>query len=109
MPRSDRAARAAAFLGALAVLAVPAAVFGARLSHGLTLLRSLYAGVPAACVLGLAAVVAARRARFASARSVRPDATGPIRLARVLAWTGLYVGVTAALALGVYGALRWAQ
>jgi hypothetical protein len=109
MPGNSRTARAAVLFGALAVLAIPGAVFGSRLAHGVTLLHALYAAVPAACLLGLVAVASARRARFAAARSVRPDATGPVRVARLLAWAGLYVGITAALALGVYGALRWAQ
>ncbi len=109
MPSSRHAARAAAVLGALAVLAIPAAVAGSRALDGVTLLHALYVAVPVACALGLAAVVTARRGRLAAARSVRPDARGPGRLARSLAWAGLYVGVTAALALAVYGVLRWAQ
>jgi hypothetical protein len=109
MSSSRRAARAAVVFGALAVIAIPAAVFGSRLLGGVTLLRALYVAVPAACLLGLIAVASARRARLAAARSVRPDDVGPGRLARWLAWAGLYVGITAALALAVYGALRWAQ
>jgi hypothetical protein len=109
MPSSRRAARAAALLGALAVLAVPAAVFASRRLSGLTLLHALYIAVPASCVLGLLAVAFTRRARLAATRSVRPKETGPGLVARSLAWAGLYVGVTAALALAVYGALRWAQ
>ena len=109
MPGSSRAARAAVFLGALAVLVIPAAVFGERLVHGATLLHALYVAAPVAVSLGLVAVLLARRARFASARSVRPDAGGPLRLARAFAWAGLYAGITTALALGVFGVLRWAQ
>ncbi len=109
MPSSRRAARAAGLFGALAVLAVPAAVAGSRFLNGITLLHALYVAVPSACLLGLLAVASARRARLVAARSVRPDAAGPGRLARTLAWAGLYCGVTAALALAVYGVLRWAQ
>ncbi len=109
MPSSRRTARAAGLLGALAVLAVPAAVLASRVIGGITLLHALYVAVPASCLLGLAAVALTRRARFAAARSVRPEAAGPGRIARSLAWAGLYVGITAALALAVYGALRWAQ
>lgn len=109
MSSSKRTGSAAVLFGALAVLAIPAAVFGARLVNGVTLLRALYVSVPAACLFGLIAVISARRARLAAARSVRPDAVGPGRFARWLAWTGLYVGITGALALAVYGALRWAQ
>jgi len=109
MPGNRRGGRSAAVLGLLAILAVPAAVVASRLLNGVTLLHALYVGVPASCVLGLLAVASARRARFAAARSVRPDAAGPGVAARTLAWAGLYVGVTSALALAVYGALRWAQ
>jgi hypothetical protein len=109
MPSSKRSARAAALLGVLAVLAVPAGIAASRLLGGLTLLHSLYVTVPTSCVLGLLAVASIRRSRFVAARSVRPDETGPGLVARSLAWAGLYVGITAALALAVYGALRWAQ
>ena len=107
MRSSSRAARAAVLLGALAVIAIPAAVAAAQLTKGLRLLENLYVAVPVACILGLAAVSAARRARFQAARSVRSG--GRLRAARFLAWAGLYAGVTGALALGVYGVLRWAQ
>lgn len=108
MRSSRRAARAAIVLGALAVLSVPAAVVTSQYS-ALRLLETLYVAVPAALVLGLAAFAAARRARFGVARSVRAEAAGPVRAAQVVAWAGLYAGVTGALALAVYGVLRWAQ
>jgi len=76
---------------------------------GVPLLRSLYVSVPTAVVLALLAVSASRRARFALARSVYADARGTPRLGRLLAWAGLYVAVTGAVALGVYGALRAAS
>lgn len=101
--------RAAMLLGALAVLAIPAAVAASRYGQGLRLLETLYVAVPVACVLGLLAVGASRRARFAVARSVRTERRAGVRAARFLAWFGLYAGVTGALALGVYGLLRFAQ
>ena len=109
MRSSRRAARAAIVLGALAVLAIPVAVVASQLTSGLRLLESLYIAVPVALLLGLAALSAARRARFDVARSVRPDAAGPIGAARFFAWAGLYAGVTGVVALAVYGVLRWAQ
>ncbi len=109
MPSSKRSSRAAALLGLLAVLGVPAAVVASRVVNGVTLLHALYVGTAASCVLGVLAVAATRRSRFVAARSVRPEETGPGLFTRCLAWAGLYVGVTAALALAVYGALRWAQ
>src|SRR5690242_21719952 len=106
--RSNRgAARAAVLLGALAVLAIPAGVVAAQLSGRLRLLETLYVVVPAALVLGLTALFAARRARLNAARTL--SAAGGVGLARVVAWAGAYAGVTGALALAVYGILRWAQ
>jgi hypothetical protein len=63
--------------------------------------------VPASFVLALIALAAARRARFRRARSVYAAANS--RWETILAWAGLYVAVTGALALAVYGALRAAQ
>jgi hypothetical protein len=103
------AARAAVVLGLLSLASLPAAVAAAEYMQGVSLLRALYVGVPFTAVLGLAAVGAARRARFARSRSVRQDGVGLVRAARSVAFLGAYAGVTAALALGVYGVLRWAQ
>ncbi|MFL5955677.1 MAG: hypothetical protein ACJ76I_16390 [Gaiellaceae bacterium] len=97
----------AKFSGALAVLIVPAAVAASRYVSGVSLLQSLYVAVPASFVLALIALAAARRARFRRARSV--FAAGRSRWDTILAWAGLYVAITGALALAVYGALRAAQ
>jgi hypothetical protein len=106
MRSSSAAARGAVVLGALAVLAIPAAVAASDLTTRFRLLETLYVGVPAALVLGLVALALARRARFAAARSIHG---GSARWARIFAWAGVYAGVTGALALAVYGVLRWAQ
>src|SRR5947209_2276780 len=106
MSSSRGAARAAAVLGGIGVLAIPAAVLASHGLSGVSLLRTLYVAVPVAFVLGLVAVAISRRARFASARSVFADRLGPVRAARVLAWLGVYAGVTGALALAVYWILR---
>jgi ABC-type transport system involved in cytochrome c biogenesis permease subunit len=108
MRSSSAPARAAIVLGAVAVAAIPASVLAARQSS-LRLLETLYVAVPAALVLGLAAVALARRARFALDRSLQPERKGLVRTARIVAWAGAYAGITGALALAVYGALRWAQ
>jgi hypothetical protein len=106
--RSNRgAARAAVLLGALAVLAIPVGVLAAQLSSQLRLLETLYVAVASAVLLGLAGLYAARRARLNATRTL--SASGGVGLARVVAWAGAYVGVTGALALAVYGILRWAQ
>jgi hypothetical protein len=109
MTSSKRAARIAGVLGVLAVLANPAGVLAAQVLNGVSLLRSLYLSVPAAAVLGLLAISASRRARFAHARSLYADGQRAPRLGRFLAWVGVYAAVTGAVALGVYGALRAAS
>lgn len=109
MRSSSGPARAALVLGALAVLAIPAGVVAAQFLSGVSLLQSLYVSVPVAVVLGFLAVLTSRRARFALARSLHPERRRLVRVARVVAWAGLYAGVTGGLALGVYGVLRWAQ
>jgi hypothetical protein len=106
MTSSRTAARAGTVLGALAVLAVPIGVAASRLVKGVTLLEGLYDAIPTAIVLALLALVAARRARLAAQRSVFADRRGPVRTARLLAWLGLYIGVTAGISVGVYWALR---
>jgi hypothetical protein len=106
MSNSKRAGRVAGAFGLLAVLANPAAVIASRRLEGVSLLRALYVSVPVAVLFALLALAAARRARFARARSVYADAAGKGRLAGVLVWAGVYAAVIGAVALGVYGALR---
>jgi len=109
MSSSSTTARVGSFAGLLAVLAIPAAVVAAQVMTGVVLLRALYVGVAVAVVLALIALLLARRARLAQARRVDGGGRGAVRTARILAWAGLYAGVTGALALGVYGVLRFAQ
>jgi hypothetical protein len=106
MRSSSASARVAVLAGALAVLAIPAGVAASRWLSGIVLLRALYVTVPAAGALALIALVAARRARLARARSVWG---GRSRWPAVLAWAGMYAAVTGGLALAVYGALRAAS
>jgi hypothetical protein len=106
---SKTAARAALLLGVLGVVAVPAAVAVAQSLASVGLLQSLYVSAPVSAVLGLLALLASRRARLVASRSIKPGDAGRARLGRIAAWAGLYVGVTTALALGVYGVLIWAQ
>jgi len=107
MRSNNGAARAAVLLGALAVIAIPVGVLAAQVSAQLRLLETLYVVVGAASVLGLLALCAARRARLNAARTL--SAAGGVGFARVVAWAGAYAGITGALALAVYGILRWAQ
>jgi hypothetical protein len=105
MSSSSWSARLAVFFGVLAALTVPAAVLAAQRLSGVTLLHALYVGTPISVVLGLIALLCSRRARLAATRSVRPAGTGRLRAVRITAWTGFYVGLVAALALGFYGVL----
>ncbi len=109
MSSSKRPARLAVVLGVLAVIAIPGAVAVSQYFASVSLLQSLYVGAPASVALGLIASFASRRSRQAATRSIKPGGAGPVRLGRIAAWAGLYVGITAALALGVYGVLVWAQ
>jgi hypothetical protein len=109
MRSSSRTAGVAALLGALAILVLPVSVVAAQVSSQLDLLHTLYVAVPVDLALALAAVGLARRARLERARQVAPRGVKLGRLARVLAYIGVYAAVTGALALGVYGILRWAQ
>ena len=109
MRSSSVPARVALLFGALAVLSIPAAVAAAQFLSGVGLLRALYVGVPVAAGLGLLAVAASRRARLALTRSLHPERRKLVRTARIVAWAGLYAGITGALMLAVYGVLRWAQ
>jgi len=106
---SKTPARIAVVLGVLAVVTVPVAVAIAQALASVGLLQSLYVAAPVSAAVGLLALLASRRARLAATRSIRPGDAGPVRTARVTAGAGLYVGVTTALALGVYGVLIWAQ
>jgi hypothetical protein len=95
-----------AVLGALAILAIPAAGVAAALTPQVTLLRAVYVAVPTASVLALAAFASYRRARARLERSVRRAGAGIVRTARFLAFSGLYLAVTGALALAFYGVLH---
>jgi hypothetical protein len=109
MTSSSRAASAATVLGVLAIAAVPCGIVASRYFESVSLLQSLYATVPIAIVLGLIAVLVARRARRQQAQSVFGGSRSFTRVAQILAWTGLWIGITGGVALAVYGALRWAQ
>ena len=106
---SNSRAVVAALLGLLSIAAIPCGALAAQDLQSVGLLQSLYVSVPLAIVLGLIAVLVARGARRHAARSVYRGRRGLGRLAQILAWTGLWIGITGGVALAVYGALRWAQ
>lgn len=92
-------------MGLLAVAVVPAGVIAARESPAVTLLNS--SGTLAlAAVLGLSAILLARRARERVQLTLgRSGGEAAARAGRALGILGLCIGVTGGLALGFYGLL----
>src|SRR5438045_5961344 len=99
MSGSSGSARAAIVLGALAVAALPAGVASSWYLKGVSLLEATEVAVAVAFVLGLVAVICARRARFRLDRSVRRLGERTVRIGARLAWAGLYLAATGAIAL----------
>ncbi len=94
----------------LAVLALPAAIAASQLTSSTTLLESIVVAVPAAIVLGLLGLLAARRGRRTSRRTLRPERIeSTLRWGRRLAALGIYIGLTGAFALAFYAALKSAE
>ena len=92
----------ALLLGLAGLLTMPAAVEAARRSDRIALLDAAYA-VPIAFLLGLVAVVMARRARH-NLRwlSLREGGTAVASTAVILGMLALCLAVTAALSVGFY-------
>ena len=85
---------------------MPAGVLLARYSDRVTLVNSAVGSVPAAVLLGLYAIVLARRGRETVERTIgRAAGEGAARAGRALGILGLCVAATAALALGFFGLL----
>jgi hypothetical protein len=93
-------------LGVLATGAVPAAVWYADRSPRVEL---IWAGVavPAALVLGLAALGTARAGRRRAELTVRRAGAATARIGRLLAVIGLLLAGTGAISLLVYGILTY--
>src|SRR5438128_9764481 len=97
-------ATAALVVGLLALLAVPAGVLVARYSTRVTLIRSGFGSAPAGALLGLYAIVLARRGRETVQRTLgRAGGERTARAGRVLGVAGLCLAITAGMALGFYG------
>jgi hypothetical protein len=94
-------------LGLAALAAWPAAVGLARYSGRIGLVEALLGALPVGLVLGFLAVLAARRARWRTQRTI--GRIGGIRTAgfgRFLGLTGVCAAVTGGLALGFFGLLQ---
>jgi hypothetical protein len=106
MSSSRPAGVTAILFGLLAIAAIPAAVAAAIFLPSVNVLPALVVAVPAAFVLGLLGLSAARRARYKVDRSVYRIGSGTARFARFVVWTGIYFAIVGGLALGFYGLLR---
>ena len=94
-------------LGLLGAALVPAAIVVAEWHEDLELVDAGFA-VPAAFVLSALAVWAARRARRGLERSLgRIGGEKTARAGRILGWLGIYIALTAAVALGIYAYLEY--
>jgi hypothetical protein len=91
--------------GILSLAAVPAGIALARETRLVTLVNSS-GSVVVGLLLGLCAIVLARRAReYVQITLGRAGGEGAARVGRALGILGLLIGATAALALGFYGLL----
>jgi hypothetical protein len=102
---SSKAARTAILFGVLALAAIPIGAVISDTVKGIGLVKAMEFAVPAALVFGLIAVAASRRARFTLDRSVRRPGERVVRIARLVAWAGLYIACSGGIALGFYGLL----
>jgi hypothetical protein len=92
----------AVLVGLLSLAALPAAIAATRWSEAYELIDSA-AAIPAAILLGLVAILLARRARARGQRTlagIRGSRTA--RFGRFLGLTGLLLGITGAMAVGVF-------
>jgi hypothetical protein len=105
-PPRPASARASVLVGLLAVATMPAAILATRWSRVYELLHAA-AAIPVAALLGLLAVLLARRARSRLAPTLgHPKGTRTARLGRLLGLLGFLLALTAAGSLAVYEVLR---
>jgi hypothetical protein len=88
--------------GLLSLATMPVAIAATRWSRTYELLDAAFA-IPVALLLGALAVSLARRARRGLALTLGPArGAGSARVGRVLGMAGFLLGITAAMAVGVY-------
>jgi hypothetical protein len=88
----------------LSLAAVPVALYATHLKR-VDVPQAVAGEAVAGTILGLIAVLLARRARARAAWSLTRAGERPARWGRWLGWLGLCLGLTAALALAFYGLL----
>jgi uncharacterized membrane protein len=93
-------------VGLLSVATLPAAILGTRWSESYDLLHAAVA-IPVAALLGILAILLARRARSRLAPTLgHPRGTRTARLGRVLGILGFLLALTAAGSVAVYEVLK---
>ena len=94
-----------AVLGLLSAVTMPLAILGTRYSASYELLQSGFA-IPVAAVLGIAAIVLARKARKLEQVTLgRAGGAKRGRIGRILGTLGLCMAASSAIAVAVYGVL----
>jgi hypothetical protein len=101
------AAWTSVLVGLLGLATLPAAIAASERLEGISLLEAGFA-IPAAVLLSLAAIVIGRRVRRRDRQTLAglPGAR-VARFGRLLGYVGLYLGLTAALAVGFYAILTY--
>ncbi len=104
MSGTTRAAWSAT-VGALSALTLPVAIVATRYSQSYDLLHAGFA-IPLAVILGVTAIVLARRVRaYDQATLGRAGGAKTARAGRLLGIVGLCMAASASIALAVYGVL----
>jgi hypothetical protein len=106
LPRARNArALASLAIGIVAVAVVPLAIAASRFIDGVTLVRAC-ASAALAGLLGIAAIVLARRGRETAQRTLgRSGGEGASRAGRVFGMIAIWLAATTGLALAFYGLL----
>ena len=105
-PPRPASARASVLLGLLAVATMPAAIAATRWSDAYDLLHAAGA-IPVAALLGLGAILLARRARSRLAPTLgHARGSRTARLGRLLGLLGFLLALTAAGSVAVYEVLK---
>jgi hypothetical protein len=101
-PRANHRAFLAFLFGALAAVVIPVAIELTRKIPGAALLDAVWA-IPVAAGAAIVSLLFARGARGTIRRTLeRTGGSGLIRLARILAVTGICFTLSASIAVGLY-------
>jgi type IV secretory pathway TrbF-like protein len=105
-PPRPASARLSVLVGLLSTLTMPAAILATRWSDAYELLHAA-AAIPLGALLGIGAILLARRARSRLAPTLgHPRGTRTARLGRLLGLLGFLLALTAAGSVAVYEMLK---